>query len=80
MTITVKIGDSKSELSDLVARAEAGEDVLIAREGAPVARLTLIPARPDVAAAIAEIERTRAGRPMTTIEELLEWRDEGRRY
>lgn len=79
MTITVKIGEGNSELSDLVAKVEAGEDVLIAREGTPVARLTLIPARPDVEAAIESIRKSRAKLPRTTIEEILEWRDEGRR-
>lgn len=35
----VNIGQAKSELSRLVAAAEAGEDVEIARDGVPVVRL-----------------------------------------
>ena len=35
---------AKSNLSQLVKRAEAGEDVIIARNGKPVARLTRIKA------------------------------------
>jgi prevent-host-death family protein len=36
----VNIYDAKTRLSQLVARAAAGEDVIIARAGRPVARLT----------------------------------------
>lgn len=38
----VNVGQAKTELSRLLARAEAGEDVEIARDGVPVARLTRI--------------------------------------
>lgn len=37
--------EAKSQLSRLVARAEAGEDVVIARDGKPAVRLT--PVRDD---------------------------------
>ncbi len=37
--------EAKSTLSQLVKRAEAGEDVLIARNGKAVVRLTRIPAK-----------------------------------
>ena len=36
---TVNIGQAKTELSRLIALAEAGEDVEIARDGVPVVRL-----------------------------------------
>lgn len=36
---TVNVQDAKTQLSALLARVEAGEDVVIARAGAPVARL-----------------------------------------
>jgi prevent-host-death family protein len=35
----VNVGQAKTDLSKLLARAEAGEDVEIARDGVPVARL-----------------------------------------
>ena len=35
----VNVGQAKTDLSKLLARAEAGEDVEIARNGVPVARL-----------------------------------------
>jgi len=39
----VNVGQAKTDLSKLLARAEAGEDVEIARDGVPVARLVAIP-------------------------------------
>jgi antitoxin (DNA-binding transcriptional repressor) of toxin-antitoxin stability system len=41
MTIQVNIAEAKAKLSELVARAEAGEDVIISRDGKPVVSLTL---------------------------------------
>ena len=40
MTIAVNIHDAKTQFSKLVARAERGETILIARAGKTVARLT----------------------------------------
>lgn len=39
MTIHVNIGDAKTRLSELVAAAERGEDVVLARAGSPRVRL-----------------------------------------
>lgn len=38
----VNVGQAKTNLSRLLARVEAGEDVEIARDGVPVARLVRI--------------------------------------
>lgn len=38
----VNVGEAKTNLSQLLARVEAGEDVEIARDGVPVARLVKI--------------------------------------
>lgn len=40
----VNVGQAKTDLSKLLARVEAGEDVEIARDGVPVARLVRIDA------------------------------------
>ncbi|CAN5126749.1 type II toxin-antitoxin system Phd/YefM family antitoxin [soil metagenome] len=47
MSSTVNVYEAKSHFSQLVSRAEAGEEIVIARNGRPVARLVPIPARPD---------------------------------
>ena len=48
----INVHQAKTELSRLLARVEAGEDVVIARRGQPVARLVACAARvkrqPDV--------------------------------
>lgn len=36
------MGQAKTDLSKLLARVEAGEDVVIARDGVPVARLVRV--------------------------------------
>lgn len=42
----VTVSDAKGQLTELVRRAEAGEEVLITRHGQPVVRL--VPERADV--------------------------------
>ena len=44
MTIVVSVAEAKATLSDLLRRAEDGEDILVARNGHPGARLS--PVRP----------------------------------
>ncbi len=41
----VTLADAKARLSELVARAAAGEGVRITRRGKPIAQLTGVPAR-----------------------------------
>jgi prevent-host-death family protein len=40
--VTVNIHEAKTHFSKLIARVEAGEEIVIARDGAPVARLVAI--------------------------------------
>jgi prevent-host-death family protein len=40
--VRVNVGQAKTDLSKLLARVEAGEDVEIARDGVPVARLVRV--------------------------------------
>ena len=52
MTVVVNVHEAKTQLSRLLAQVEAGEDIVIARRGEPVARLVLCKAharrQPDV--------------------------------
>jgi antitoxin (DNA-binding transcriptional repressor) of toxin-antitoxin stability system len=80
VTITVKIGEAKARLSELLARVEAGEEVVIQRGHEPIARLTLIPRKREFAALVREVKVSRAARPPTSADEILAWRDEGRRF
>ena len=82
MTLTVKIGEAKTRLSELIARVEAGEEVIIARGREPVARLAPLDAerRARVGQAIADIRALRARARPVSVEEILAWKHEGHRY
>lgn len=46
MTITVNIAEAKARLSALVEAAERGEEVVLARAGKPVVKMTALAAKP----------------------------------
>lgn len=46
MPTQVNIHEAKTHLSQLIERVEAGEEVVIARAGSPVARLIAVDTRP----------------------------------
>jgi prevent-host-death family protein len=49
MAKTFNVFEAKTNLSKLIAKAEKGEDVIIARAGKPVVRLTrLEPSKPKI--------------------------------
>ncbi len=52
MVMQASVAQAKSQLADLLRRAERGEEVVIARHGQPVARLVAIqrPGPPPVSA------------------------------
>ena len=87
MPETVGVFDGKTRFSELIDRAERGEEIVVTRHGKPVARVgPLNPSarRPeDVQARMAEWrlwrEQQLAANGSTTVEEILAWRDEGRR-
>ena len=79
MSLTVKIGEAKARFSELVAKAEAGEEIIIARGREPVAGLVRLPRSDAFSALIGEVKAARTGRATTRPEELMAWRDEGRR-
>jgi prevent-host-death family protein len=44
--MNVPISEAKAHLTDLVRRAEAGDEVVLTRHGRPVVRLAPVPLRP----------------------------------
>jgi len=80
MTVQMNVAEAKAKLSELISRAEAGEEVVIARGNAPIAKLSRIRRERDVEAVIQEIIAARVNRAKTTPEEIIAWRDEGRRF
>jgi prevent-host-death family protein len=82
MTVIVEMGEAKTRFSDLVAKAEAGEEVIIARGNEPVAKLSALDdqaRRRSVVEAILR-ERDDGTRKKVTREEILAWRHEGHHY
>jgi prevent-host-death family protein len=86
---TVGLFEAKTHLSELIARAERGEEVIITRHNKPVAKLVPISTeispelyrkRLEILAELQAVGREIAARggPIT-VEEILSWRDEGRR-
>jgi prevent-host-death family protein len=80
MSVTVKVAEAKAHLSELLARVEAGEEVIISRGNHPIAVLSRVRKERDIDNTIAEIRAMRALAKPVTQEEIREWRDEGRRY
>ena len=76
MSLTINIGAAKAQLSNLIARAEAGEDVIIARNGVPAARI--VPLERPISETIALIRQERARRPRVSAAEIRAAKEEGR--
>lgn len=85
MAVTVKVDDAGTLLAELLARGEAGEEIILSRGGTPVAQMTKtgntddVDDRRDVVDAIKALRAERAGRPGATTEEILLWRREGQK-
>ncbi len=85
---SIGLFEAKTHLSELIARAERGEEVIITRHNKPVAKLVpinevpaeLVARRRQALAELQDIGRRMAerGGPIT-VDEILQWRDEGRR-
>jgi prevent-host-death family protein len=55
----VSVSDAKGQLTDLVRRAEAGDEVILTRHGHATVRLVAINALPDAMARRALLDRIR---------------------
>jgi prevent-host-death family protein len=78
---TVGLFEAKTHLSELIARAERGEEVVITRHNKPVARLvpmgSPVSLAPERRAAVTALLRDARGRTLAA--DWRAWRDEGRR-
>ena len=72
----VNVGEAKARLSRLIACAEAGEDVIIARNGVPVARI--VPVERTVGETIALMRRERGRRPHVSAADVRAAKQHGR--
>jgi prevent-host-death family protein len=79
VSTTVKVSEAKAHLSELLARVEAGEDVIIARGNDPIAKLSRIRKETDLQLLVNEVRAARGRAQPTAHEDIMSWRDEGRR-
>jgi len=83
---TVGAFEAKTHLSALLDRVERGEEVTITRRGLPVAKLVPVKKADESAQPLSERlqalrrKMSERGFKPLTVEEILEFRDEGRRY
>lgn len=78
----VSLADARANIAKLLDEVERGETVTISRDGGvqpPLAPPFDESRREDARRAIEEIRELRKTAPRATVEEILAWRDEGRR-
>ncbi|MQV97281.1 type II toxin-antitoxin system prevent-host-death family antitoxin [Sinorhizobium medicae] len=80
MSVTVKVAEAKAHLSELLARVEAGEEVIISRGSDPIARLSRIHKDNELGVLMTEVRAARLRAKPVTNEEILDWKREGQRF
>ncbi|RVM21179.1 type II toxin-antitoxin system prevent-host-death family antitoxin [Sinorhizobium meliloti] len=80
MSVTVKVAEAKAHLSELLARVEAGEEVIISRGSDPVAKLSRIHRDNELGILMAEVRAARFRAKPVTNDEILDWKREGQRF
>lgn len=79
----IQASEAKAKFAELLDQVEQGETIVITRHGKIVARIepaTPVDAEAEGREAMKRILAARKGSPKVSVEELLEWRDEGRKY
>jgi prevent-host-death family protein len=77
----IQASTAKAQFAELLDEVERGETIVITRHGKPIARLVREEdeRRADTLRTIAAIKELRKHTKGATIEEILAWRDEGRK-
>jgi prevent-host-death family protein len=79
MSVDVKVAEAKTHLSELLARVEAGEEIIIARGNDAVALLIAIDERRQRLSAIDAVRALRTQAKPVIQAEIQTWKQEGRR-
>ena len=74
---TVTVAEAKAQLSDILYRVEAGEEVIITRRGKPVARLAAVTKRLKPLPNLAEFRATLPTMKSSSAQVIRKMRDEG---
>ncbi|YCI07159.1 type II toxin-antitoxin system prevent-host-death family antitoxin (plasmid) [Ensifer sp. D2-11] len=80
MSVTVKVAEAKAHLSELLARVEAGEEVIISRGNDPIAKLSRVRKDNELGVLMAEVRAARLRAKPVTNDEILDWKREGQRF
>ena len=77
----VETADAKIQVSGLFDEVERGETLVLTRHGREIATISpeVVFQRSEVAETLRELTEFRRTRGRATVEEILSWRDEGRR-
>ena len=72
---------AKAHFSEILDEVERGETVVITRHGKAIVRMTPVAEdrQSQIRDVIAKMKQLRLGTKGATVEEILQWRDEGRR-
>lgn len=78
----IQASEAKAKFSELLDQVERGETIVITRHGKTIARLTPPDAEnaDKIRNAVRELKELRKDVKPATVEEILAWRDEGRRF
>lgn len=77
----VRLSDARAQIADLFNEVERGETLIISREGDLGADPRTVAERAaDARQAMRELLELRKSAGRATVEEILSWRDEGRRF
>jgi prevent-host-death family protein len=77
----IQASEAKAKFAELLDEVERGETLVITRHGKPIAHIQPAPKDNDTQArqAMRELMELRKSAGRATVEEILAWRDEGRR-
>jgi len=78
----IQASEAKAKFSELLDQVERGETIVITRHGKVIARLTPPGGEnaDKVRNAVRELKELRKDVKPATVEEIVAWRDEGRRF
>jgi prevent-host-death family protein len=78
----IQASEAKAKFAELLDQVERGKTLVITRHGKAIARLQPEPKKSDADArqAMRKLMELRKTAPRATVEEILQWRDEGRRF
>jgi prevent-host-death family protein len=78
----IQASEAKAKFAELLDQVERGATLVITRHGRAIAHIQPAPKKNDATErkAMQKLMELRKTAPRATVEEILQWRDEGRRF